>query len=227
LPRIAVILAVALACKKKDEGAAPSPSASSSASSNASSDPASIESIDAGAKDDDDLDDPVDPDEDDLDASLAAADATIDGDASDGDADARPRGDAAGDAPLLGTKTFPDEVPESGFRYVTSDAAKVHKSPKDGMAFVSLQKGTQVWLVARLFDWYRIRFVDPGTEQARQGWIFITNVIGPRRKTCPEDWIWHDQYGGYCEKQCDKTTDCKAIPGYKCSGTGCFYAQVE
>ena len=92
---------------------------------------------------------------------------------------------------------------------------------------LALSVAATVWLVARLFDWYRIRFVDPSTEQARQGWIFITNVIGPRRKTCPEDWIWHDQYGGWCEKECSRTTDCKAIPGYKCSGTGCFYAEIE
>ena len=213
---------MAFACRKKDEGATPAPSASTSASASV----AETEPLDAGVIDEDDLDDPDEAVDESEDASVAAtSDATLDADASD--ADARPKGDAAGDAPLLGTKTFPDEVPESGFRYVTSDAGKVHKAPKDGKAFVSLQKGTQVWLVARLYDWYRIRFVDPSTEQPRQGWIFITNVIGPRRKTCPEDWIWHDQYGGYCEKECQRTTDCKSIPGYKCSGTGCFYAEVE
>lgn len=214
--------ALGAGCRKKGETTttAIAPSASTSTSAMAP--------VDASPSNDDDLhdDDDLEAEED---ASAAANDATIEATDAMQDADARDakKGDAIGDAPLLGTKTFPDETPESGFRYVTSEAAKVHKAPKDGKAFVSLQRGTQVWLVARLYDWYRIRFVDPSTEQPRQGWIFMSNVLGPPRKTCPEDWIWHDQYGGWCEKECTRNTDCKAIPGYKCSGTGCFYAQVD
>ncbi|GAC1544536.1 MAG: hypothetical protein NVS3B10_08690 [Polyangiales bacterium] len=175
------------------------------------------------------LDEPVEPESagpEPLDASFedVSADAPTDALA---DGDGRAHADAAGDAPLLGAKTFADETAESGFRYVTAAAAKVHKAPKDGKAFVSLPKGTQVWLVARLFDWYRVRFVDPSTEQARQGLIYLTTGVGPRRKDCPEGWIWHDQDGGWCERECSRNTDCKALPGYKCSGTGCFYAVVE
>jgi hypothetical protein len=163
-------------------------------------------------------DDPLDVDEE-GDATIGDADA---GDASD--ADAKKRVDASDDAPLMGTKTYPDEEPQSGFRYVTSDAAKVHKAPKDGKAFVSLQRGSQVWLLGRYYDWYRIKFEDPSLGVVRQGWIFFTNVIGPKMKTCPESWIHHDDNGGWCERECTKNTDCKALPGWKCSGTGCFYA---
>ena len=143
------------------------------------------------------------------------------------DADAKKRIDAADDAPLMGTKTYPDEEPQTGFRYVTSDAAKVHKAPKDGKAFVSLQRGTQVWLLGRYYDWYRIKFEDPSLGVVRQGWIYFLNVVGPKMKTCPESWIHHDDNGGWCERECNKNTDCKALPGWKCSGTGCFYAVVQ
>jgi len=158
-----------------------------------------------------------------IDAIDAELDAMDDSDALDSDArDAKP--DAAEDVPLMGTKTYPDETPARGIRKITSNAAKVHKAPKDGTAITSLQKGTEVSLVAEYMDWYRIRYTDPVTTQRRQGWIYIINMIGPRMKTCPVDWTHHDQEGGWCDRECTKNTDCKALKGFKCSGTRCFYA---
>lgn len=151
-------------------------------------------------------------------------DAAADGDATDGDADAKPRPDANEDAPLFGTKTFMDETPMKGFRKITASAAKVRKAPKDGEIIATLPKGTEVTLAAEIFNWYRVRFTDPVTSQRRQGWIYITTVAGPRMKTCPPGWTWHPEDNGWCDKECTKNTDCKALKGYKCSGTLCFYA---
>ena len=158
-------------------------------------------------------------------ASLDALDAldAFDADARDG-GDARAKTDAPDDAPLMGTKTYFEELPAKGIRKITSNAAKVHKAPKDGNSITSLPKGTEVSLVAQYLDWYRVRYSDPGTGVWRQGWIYVINFAGPRMKSCPEGWLHHDQDGGWCERECTKNTDCKAIPGYKCSGTGCFYA---
>ncbi|GAC1580556.1 MAG: hypothetical protein NVS3B20_11390 [Polyangiales bacterium] len=163
-----------------------------------------------------------------LNASLdPSGDALDDGDASSTDADAdtrRGRSDAPDDAPLLGTKTFQEENPMKGVRRVTSNAAKVHKAPRDGAAIASLQKGTEVSLVAEYLDWYRVRYFDPNTQQRRQGWIYLINFLGPRTKSCPTGWTHHEQDGGWCERECSKSTDCKAMKGYKCSGSVCFYA---
>ena len=150
-------------------------------------------------------------------------DATI-GDADATDADARVRPDANEDAPLFGTKTFMDETPMKGFRRITASAAKVRKAPKDGEIITTLPKGTDVSLVAEIFNWYRVRFTDPVTQQRRQGWIYITTVAGPRMKTCPPGWTSHPEDNGWCDKECTKNADCKALKGYKCSGTLCFYA---
>lgn len=157
-----------------------------------------------------------------IDASL---DAALDADASDAmDADVKPKPDAYDDAPLMGTKTYPDENPMKGIRRITSAAAKVHKAPRDQNIIATLPKGTEISLVAELTDWYRVRYSDPNTSIRRQGWIYVTTFAGPRMKSCPVGWTHHDQDGGWCDRECTKNTDCKALKGYKCSGTLCFYA---
>lgn len=172
--------------------------------------PEAIEDLDAS------LDaDTVDAD-DAVDASLAAADAA--------DADAKPKFDAYDDAALMGTKTFVDENPTRGIRKITSGAAKVHKAPKDHDVIATLPKGTEVSLVAEIFDWYRIRYTDPNTGIRRQGWVYVINFAGPRQKSCPVGWTHHPQDGGWCDRECVRNTDCRALKGYKCSGTMCFYA---
>lgn len=155
----------------------------------------------------------------DLDAALDALDGEV-GETGD----AKPKYDANEDAPLLGAKTYPDENPMRGIRFITSAAAKVHKAPKDNNIIALLPKGTEVSLAAEIMDWYRVRYTDPNTQVRRQGWIYITTVAGPRMKTCPVNWTHHDQDGGWCDRECTKNTDCKALKGYKCSGTLCFYA---
>lgn len=157
-----------------------------------------------------------------IDASLDALDALDATDAMDGDVKSKP--DAYDDAPLLGTKTYQDENPIKGIRRITSAAAKVHKAPRDQNIIATLPKGTDVSLVAELTDWYRVRYNDPNTNIRRQGWIYVTTFAGPRSKTCPVGWTHHDQDGGWCDRECTKNTDCKALKGYKCSGTLCFYA---
>lgn len=164
---------------------------------------------------------PLDWDED----AASPEDATLDADAMDaGDADAKPKTDAYDDAPLMGAKTYPDENPVRGIRRITSNGAKVHKAPKDNNVIAVLQRGTEISLVAEIFDWYRVRYNDPNTNVRRQGWIYVTTFAGPRMKTCPVGWTHHDQDGGWCDRECTKNTDCKALKGYKCSGTLCFYA---
>ena len=69
-----------------------------------------------------------------------------------------------------------------------------------------------------------VKFTDPNSQQWRQGWIYIINFVGPRQKSCPVDWTHHDQDGGWCDRDCSKNTDCKALKGYKCGGTRCFFA---
>ncbi len=211
-----------------DSDAAPaSTGASSSAAPIIEGTPPPLPDTNAAPNELDELDPEESPDASFGDATLS--DGGESSDASDaGDArDAKAKADVGDDAPLLGTKTFPDEEPQRGFRYVTSTAAKVHKAPKDGMAFLSIPRGTQVFLIAKLYDWYRIRFVDPSSGNARQGWIYQTNVAGPPMKSCPEGWTHHDTDGGWCERECSKNTDCKGLPGWKCSGNGCFYAVSE
>ena len=221
LPSLALAVALVVACRKDNgDGSAAAPSASASSSTESPSGASATAwspSPSTSFPEDASLgNEPLDGEEQ-LDASF--------GDAPDApDGDAKRQIDAPDDAPLMGTKTYPDEEPVSGFRYVTSDAAKVHKAPKDGKAFLSLQRGSQVWLLGRYFDWYRIKFEDPSLGVVRQGWIFHLNVVGPRMKSCPESWIHHDEDGGWCERECTKNTDCKALSGWKCSGTGCFYA---
>lgn len=138
--------------------------------------------------------------------------------------DTKLKTDAYEDAPLLGAKTYPDENPVRGIRRITSNGAKVHKAPKDNNIIAVLQRGTEVSLVAEVFDWYRVRYNDPNTDVRRQGWIYVTTMAGPRMKSCPVGWTHHDQDGGWCDRECTKNTDCKALKGYKCSGTLCFYA---
>ncbi len=161
-----------------------------------------------------------------IDASLDALGADGPGaDASDAEAgDVKPKADAYDDAPLLGTKTYPDENPIKGIRRITSAAAKVHKAPRDQSIIATLPKGTKISLVAELTDWFRVRYTDPNTQIRRQGWIYVTTFAGPRMKNCPNGWTHHDQDGGWCDRECNKNTDCKALKGYKCSGTLCFYA---
>jgi hypothetical protein len=171
---------------------------------------------------------PLDWDED----AALSEDASLDGgdasDASDGEvSDSKAKHDAYDDAPLMGAKTYPDENPVRGVRRITSNGAKVHKAPKDNNVIALLQKGTEVSLVAEVFDWYRVRYNDPNTNVWRQGWIYVTTFAGPRMKNCPVGWTHHDQDGGWCDRECTKNTDCKALKGYKCSGTLCFYAADE
>ncbi|MGZ3473624.1 MAG: hypothetical protein ACXWUG_04320, partial [Polyangiales bacterium] len=149
----------------------------------------------------------------------AFSDAPFDSDAHD------VRHDVYDDAPLMGTKTFIDETPMRGIRKITVAAAKVHKAPKDQNIVATLPRGTEISLVASIYeDWLRIRFTDPNTSIRRQGWIYASTFAGPKTKTCPAGWTWHQQDGGWCDRECNKNTDCKAIKGFKCSGTLCFYA---
>ncbi len=215
-----VALSLVLGCPRDKSGAIDAaPSASTSASASAA--PSWPKTL--PLPEPEDLAAPEDYPE--LDADL---DADLDAkfDAPDGDApsDARSKGDAYDDAPLLGAKTYPDENPIKGVRKITSAAAKVHKAPKDNNVIALLPKGTEISLVAEIMDWYRVRYTDPNTNVRRQGWIYITTVAGPRMKTCPVNWTHHDQDGGWCDRECTKNTDCKALKGYKCSGTLCFYA---
>ncbi len=224
-------LSLVLGCPR-DQGSAASTSAGSSAPSSppgaaASSAPASAASSPAWPKVVTIPEAPVDAapepellDLDSLDASLDASEAGDGG----GDADARPKSDASDDAPLMGAKTYPDENPIKGIRRITSGAAKVHKAPRDQNIIATLPKGTEVSLVAELTNWYRIRYTDPNTLIRRQGWIYVTTFAGPRTKSCPNGWTHHEEDGGWCDRECTKNTDCKALKGYKCSGTLCFYA---
>jgi hypothetical protein len=208
-----VALALILGCPKKKEQSAPDAAPSVSAPVATSSAPAPSVST------------PPINDYDDAGEEDAAMDA-LDGEVGDA-TDASAKGDAYDDAPLLGAKTYPDENPIKGIRRITSNGAKVHKAPKDNNVIALLQRGTEVSLVAEIFDWYRVRYNDPNTNVRRQGWIYVTTFAGPRMKNCPVGWTHHDQDGGWCDKECTKNTDCKALKGYKCSGTLCFYASDE
>lgn len=208
-------LALALGCPKNKE-VAPDAAPSVSAPVASAPPPASSPSV---------VEEPLDFED------VGVEDASFDGDATDATdgetGDAKLKSDAYEDAPLLGAKTYPDENPVRGIRRITSNGAKVHKAPKDNNVIALLQKGTEVSLVAEIFDWYRVRYNDPNTNVRRQGWIYVTTFAGPRMKTCPVGWIHHDQDGGWCDRECTKNTDCKALKGYKCSGTLCFYAADE
>lgn len=226
----AIVLSCAIACttacRRGADGAADAaPAASASASASASVIEATPPPLPDTSVPFDELDEPDET------ADASFGDATVTdatGDVGDADArDARAKPDVGDDAPLMGTKTFPDEEPQKGFRYITTDAAKVHKAPKDGKAFMSIPRGTQVFLIAKQYEWFRVRFVDPSLGTARQGWIFRTNIVGPPMKSCPEGWTHHDTDCGWCERECTKNTDCKGLPGWKCSGDGCFYAVQE
>lgn len=225
-------LALVLGCPRDKEatpGTAPSASVSASAqvapSASASAAwpkvivvPNSAAPEDAGVFTDDELDADVDAFAD-GDAFAPDGDAMTDGDAADVH-----KHDAYDDAPLLGTKTYPDENPMKGIRKVTSAAAIVRKAPRNGDVIGTLPKGTEISLVGEIYDWYRVRYSDPNTGVWRQGWVYMMNFVGPRMKTCPTGWTWHPQDGGWCDRECTKNTDCKGIKGYKCSGTMCFYA---
>ncbi len=162
-------------------------------------------------------------------------DATIgDADATDGDADARVRPDANEDAPLFGTKTFMDETPMKGFRRITASAAKVRKAPKDGEIITTLPKGTDVSLVAEIFNWYRVRFTDPVTQQRRQGWIYITTVAGPRMKTCPRGGPATLRTTAGATRSAPRTPTARRSRATSAAGrcastrpTECFYARTE
>jgi hypothetical protein len=155
----------------------------------------------------------------------AFSDAPTSPDGGDALSDAHAKHDVYDDAPLMGTKTFIDETPMRGIRKITVAAAKVHKAPKDQNIVATLQRGTEISLVASIYeDWLRIRFTDPNTGIRRQGWIYVTTFAGPKTKSCPANWTYHPQDGGWCDRECNKNTDCKAIKGFKCSGTLCFYA---
>lgn len=201
-------LALVLGCPKKKEVA---PDAGPASIATASATPSVSTSVVA----------PLDFDDVGLDDATLDATEVSDGDASDGDA--KLKTDAYDDAPLMGAKTYPDENPARGLRKITSNGAKVHKAPKDQTVIAVLPKGAEISLVAEIFDWYRVRYNDPNTDARRQGWIYVTTFAGPRMKTCPEGWTHHEQDGGWCDRDCTKNTDCKALKGYKCSGTLCFY----
>jgi hypothetical protein len=162
-------------------------------------------------------------------AALASGDATLDGDARlDADAADADGGDAkskdAGAKAPPGVKKLDDEVPAKGKRKITVTDANVHRAPKDGVTMTTLSKGTEIQLVAQYFDWYRVKFTDPATGKKAQGWVYVTNFIGPRRKSCPESWTYHyDKDGGWCERECTKKADCKGLKDYKCSGGSCYY----
>ncbi|MBI2394271.1 MAG: SH3 domain-containing protein [Deltaproteobacteria bacterium] len=221
-PLLALVLV--LGCPR-DHGTATTASSASGSVTSATSAPPSAgwpkvvaipDPADAGAEPT-----PIDIEAIDADLDAEAADAA---DAAAADADARAKPDAYDDAPLMGAKTFPDENPMRGIRRITAAAARVRKAPKTGDIIATLPKGTEVSLVAEIFDWYRVRYNDPNTDVRRQGWIYVTTFAGPRMKTCPTGWTHHDQDGGWCDRECTKNTDCKALKGYKCSGTLCFYA---
>lgn len=204
------------ACKKSDPTTTTAPSATSvavvvsaSASTSAS---ASIEpaAVDASIVEDASIDD------------ASFDDATLDGEVGDAKGDAK--SDAPDDAPLMGAATFIDESEARGLRKITVAAARVHKAPKDQNILATLPHGTEVTLSAQLGDWYRVRYTDPNLQIRRQGWLYETTFAGPKRKTCPDNWSHHDNDGGWCDRECKTNRDCKAIPGYKCSGTMCFYA---
>ena len=170
-------------------------------------------------------------DDEPADASIGAGDATADApsdalsdadahaDADGGDAKTRDAGKAS-----PGVKKLDDEVPVKGKRRITVGDANVHRAPKDGVMMLTLPKGTEVKLIAQYLDWYRVSFVDPQTGKKAQGWIYVTNFIGPRRKSCPETWTYHyDKDGGWCERECSKKNDCKGLKDYRCSGGSCYY----
>ncbi len=174
-------------------------------------------------------------DDDAVDASVAAADASFADGAHEGgaagDAIADGRSDAKGDAKGRdagkappGIKKLDDEFPAKGKRKITVTNANVHRSPKDGVTMTTLAKGTEVRLIAQYLDWYRVSFADVTTGKKAQGWIYVTNFLGPRRKSCPESWTYHfNADGGWCERECSKKNDCKALKDYKCSGGSCYY----
>ncbi len=170
---------------------------------------------------------PESADDEPADASIGAGDAPTDApsdvdartDADGGDAKARDAGKAS-----PGVKKLDDEVPVKGKRKITVDDANVHRAPKDGVMMLTLPKGTEIKLIAQYLDWYRVSFLDPQTGKRAQGWVYVTNFIGPRRKSCPETWTYHyDKDGGWCERECSKKGDCKGLKDYRCSGGSCYY----
>ena len=54
----------------------------------------------------------------------------------------------------------------------------------------------EIHLLGQYFDWYRVSFVEPQTGKKSQGWVYVTNFIGPRRKSCPESWNYHYEKDG-------------------------------
>lgn len=239
LPRIAAIAlpvlvaTTLLGCpwfKKKDDGAAAAASASAAAAASATAQPAATAlvsepsaSASGGAGDLLGDDASVAPGV----SADASSDASHDGavvgdakhDADGGDAKSRDAG-----KPPPGIKKLDDEFPVKGKRKITVTNANVHRAPKDGVTMTTIAKGTEVRLIAQYFDWYRVSFTDVMTGKKAQGWIYLTNFLGPRRKSCPESWTYHYlEDGGWCERECSKKNDCKALKDYKCSGGSCYY----
>jgi hypothetical protein len=228
--------------KKKDDGAAAAASASAASAAAAASAKAQVSAPSVIAL----VSEPSAsasalvaeiPDDDAVDASVAAADASFadaareGGPSSDAPSSDAPRSDASGDAKGRdagkappGIKKLDDEFPVKGKRKITVTNANVHRSPKDGVTMTTIAKGTEVRLIAQYFDWYRVSFTDVTTGKKAQGWIYLTNFLGPRRKSCPESWTYHYlEDGGWCERECSKKNDCKALKDYKCSGGSCYY----
>jgi hypothetical protein len=219
--------------KKKGEGNGTAASASATASIVAApaSSPSTLVSEPAGSGS---AADPGIVEDESPDAAAAGSSDASSGDAplSEGGAngDAMTDGDAKGDAKkdtgkaAPGIKKLDDEFPVKGKRKITVTNANVHRAPKDGVTMATIAKGTEVHLIAQYFDWYRVSYVDVLTGKKAQGWIYVTNFIGPRRKSCPAEWTYHfDKDGGWCERECTKKTDCKALKDYKCSAGSCYY----
>lgn len=227
----AVLGATLLGCpwfKKKEDASATSASASASASVAAPSasvlvsEPSATASAGApGILEDE----PVDASPA-ADASFPDGGDAIVGDASDAALDGDAKGDAKRDSGKAapGIKKLDDEFPVKGKRKISVTNANVHRAPKDGVTMATVPKGTEVHLIAQYFDWYRVSYVDVFTGKKAQGWIYGTNFLGPRRKSCPESWTYHfDKDGGWCERECSKKADCKGLKDYKCSGGSCYY----
>jgi hypothetical protein len=218
------LFAATVGCPKKSSsgGAAPATSTNAPAPASASS----VATIEVTSEPSAGLDAQIDDENED--ASVAAMGSTDAAPAGSGDAhaDGDAKSDAKGDAKsVAGAKKLDDEFPVKGVRKITTTNANVHRAPKDGVTMTVLPKGTEVKLVAQYFDWYRVRYTDPQTGEKRQGWVYLINFLGPRRKSCPEGWTYHFlEDGGWCEKECSKKTDCKGLNNYKCSGGQCYYA---
>lgn len=71
-------------------------------------------------------------------------------------------------APEEGKDLGPQETPASGLATVSWEVALIRKEPEEGEVVARLLHGTRVSVVARLDDWYRVKYDAKGNE----GWVF-------------------------------------------------------